>query len=57
MPGKLKKPEDVEILFAAEPAVYREGDLVTGSVKINIQKDVKYKGKKNRLFYSLSGHC
>ena len=38
--------DQFEIAFDNDQAVYREGDLVSGTVKICNSEDVKYKGKQ-----------
>jgi len=38
--------DQFEITFDNDQAVYREGDLVSGTVKICNSEDVKYKGKQ-----------
>ena len=49
MPDKeaddLGQVDELEIRFDADPAVYREGDSVTGMLHIKNSNDVKYKGK------------
>ena len=47
--------DQFEITFDNDQAVYREGDLVSGTVKICNSEDVKYKGKQTlRLVSDLS---
>ena len=51
MPDKeaddLGQVDELEIRFDADPAVYREGDSVTGMLHIKNSNDVNYKGKKS----------
>ena len=41
----LEQVDELDIRFDADPAVYREGDSVTGMLHINNSNDVNYKGE------------
>ena len=43
--SNMTKVEVFEIIYDNEQAVYREGDSVTGQVKLETKEDLKVKGK------------